>query len=124
MILRMMTLILPNTSGEQRKKNVLRDVYRQKLVGLVPVDGKTWIKAGAQLVEDANAPPPMAMLGHVTAIAFSPEMDMPIALALMSGGLKHEGRELDAAFPLKDSSVRVRIVSPHFIDPEGKRMHV
>ena len=113
-----------NVGIQRERKNVLRDVYRQKLVGLVPVDGKTWIKAGAQLVEDANAPPPMAMLGHVTAIAFSPEMDMPIALALMSGGLKHEGRELDAAFPLKDSSVRVRIVSPHFIDPEGKRMHV
>ncbi len=96
---------------------------RQKLVGLRPVDGATWIKAGAQLIEDGAAAPPVQMLGHVTAVAFSPELNTPIALALLSGGMAHAGAALEAAYPLTGESVPVRVVSPHFLDPEGTRMH-
>ena len=46
-----------------------------------------------------------------------------IALALYQGGLKNEGTEIVCAFPLRDELVRARIVSPHFIDPEGARLH-
>ena len=102
----------------------LIDPSRPAVVGLVPVDGKTWIKAGAQLVENPNATPPVAMLGHVTSIAYSGEFDHPIALALLSGGKEREGDELYAAFPLRDESVKVRVVSPHFFDPDGERMRV
>jgi sarcosine oxidase subunit alpha len=102
----------------------LVDPSRPAIVGLVPVDGKTWIKAGAQLVEDPHAPPPVAMLGHVTSIAYSGELDHPIALALLSDGKDREGGELYAAFPLRNEAVRVRVVSPHFVDPDGERMRV
>jgi sarcosine oxidase subunit alpha len=97
---------------------------RPAIVGLVPVDGKTWIKAGAQLVENSDAPPPVVMLGHVTSIAFSGEMGHPIALALLSGGKDRHGDELYAAFPLSHEAVKVRVVSPHFVDPDGERMRV
>ena len=100
------------------------DPSRPAIVGLVPVDGKTWIKAGAQLVENPDAPPPVAMLGHVTSIAYSGVLDHPIALALLSGGRDREGDELYAAFALKEEEVRVRVVSPHFVDPDGERMRV
>ena len=30
---------------------------------------------------------------------------------------------LIAAFPLKNEQVRLKIVSPHFIDKEGTRLH-
>ena len=100
------------------------DPSRPAIVGLVPVDGKTWIKAGAQLVENPDAPPPVAMLGHVTSIAYSGALDHPIALALLSGGRDREGDELYAAFALKEEAVRVRVVSPHFVDPDGERMRV
>jgi methylglutamate dehydrogenase subunit C len=46
-----------------------------------------------------------------------------IALGLYQGGLRHEGEEIVCAFPLKDEQVRARIVSPHFIDREGARLH-
>ena len=88
------------------------------------MDGKTWIRAGSQLVENPDAAPPVAMLGHVTSIAYSGELDHPIALALLSGGKERNGDELYAAFPLGNEAVKVRVVSPHFIDPDGERMRV
>jgi sarcosine oxidase subunit alpha len=51
-------------------------------------------------------------------------LNKTIALALYSGGLKHEGEEIICAYPLRDEQVRVRIVSPVFIDPSGERLHV
>lgn len=100
----------------------LIDRSRPSLVGLVPVDGESWIKAGAQLVENPDAPPPVAMQGHVTSIAYSCVLDHPIALALLTGGKQREGDELFAAFSLRGEAVKVRVVSPHFVDPDGKRM--
>jgi methylglutamate dehydrogenase subunit C len=37
--------------------------------------------------------------------------------------LKHEGKDIVCAFPLKNENVRARIVSPHFIDREGARLN-
>jgi len=102
----------------------LIDPFRPAIVGLVPVDGKTRIKAGAQLVENPDAPPPVVMLGHVTSIAYSGELDHPIALALLSGGKERQGDELYAAYPLESEAVKVRVVSSHFVDPDGERMRV
>ena len=45
------------------------------------------------------------------------------ALGLFDGGLKHEGEEIIAAFPLKNEQARLKIVSPHFIDKEGARLN-
>jgi sarcosine oxidase subunit alpha len=61
--------------------------------------------------------------GYITSVTWSVELGNTIALALFDGGLKHEGEEVIAAFPLKGEEVRLRIVSPHFIDKEGKRLH-
>ncbi len=61
--------------------------------------------------------------GYITSVTWSIELDKYIALGLFQGGLKHVGEEIICAFPLKDEQVRARIVSPHFIDPKGERLH-
>ncbi|MEZ5773302.1 MAG: sarcosine oxidase subunit alpha family protein [Hyphomicrobiaceae bacterium] len=61
--------------------------------------------------------------GYITSVTWSTELNRTIALGLYEGGLAHEGEEIIAAFPLKDEQVRLRIVSPHFIDREGKRLN-
>jgi sarcosine oxidase subunit alpha len=101
----------------------LTDPKRKRLVGLVPVDGRTRIRAGAQIVADPRAPAPVEMLGHVTSACFSATLNHPIAMALVSGGLARRGEVLHAAFPLRNESVAVRVVDPVFVDPEGKRLH-
>jgi heterotetrameric sarcosine oxidase alpha subunit len=99
------------------------DPARKKLVGLVPVNGRTRLRAGAHLVEDAAARPPVPMLGHVTSPAFSPTLGHPIALAFLSGGLARKGQILHAAFPLAGETVPVRVVDPVFVDPKGERLN-
>jgi len=65
----------------------LEDVRRPRFVGLVPVDGRTRIKAGAHLVEDPDRPPPVPRLGHVSSSAYlSPTVGHPIALGFVSTG--------------------------------------
>jgi sarcosine oxidase subunit alpha len=61
--------------------------------------------------------------GYITSVTWSIELDKYIALGLVQGGLKHVGEEIVCAFPLKDEQVKARIVSPHFIDPKGERLH-
>jgi sarcosine oxidase subunit alpha len=61
--------------------------------------------------------------GYITSVTWSTELNKFIALGLYQGGLEHEGQEIVCAFPLKNEEVRARIVSPHFIDREGVRLH-
>ena len=61
--------------------------------------------------------------GYITSVTWSTELNKFIALGLYKGGLKHEGEEIIAAFPLKNEQARLKIVSPHFIDKEGARLH-
>jgi sarcosine oxidase subunit alpha len=100
----------------------LRDRGRKRLVGLVPLDRAQRLRAGAQLVADAGAKPPVAMLGVVTSAALSPMLGHSVALALLEGGLARKGERLVAAFPLAGESVPVEVVAPVFVDPEGRRV--
>lgn len=61
--------------------------------------------------------------GYITSVTWSTERNKFIALGLYRGGLKHEGEEIIAAFPLKNEQAKLKIVSPHFIDKEGARLH-
>ena len=61
--------------------------------------------------------------GYITSVTWSTELNKFIALALYDDGLKHEGEDIICAFPLKNENVKARIVSPHFIDIHGARLH-
>jgi glycine cleavage system aminomethyltransferase T len=99
------------------------DPSRPTLVGLIPVDGHTAIPAGAQLVERTDAPPPVAMLGYVTSVTYSPALGHPIALALLADGAKRLDQTIIAASPMTNTSVAVRIVRSSFYDPQGARQN-
>lgn len=99
----------------------LLDPNRPKLVGLMPKDGKTPLRAGAQIVADPHARAPVPMIGRVSSPAFSPTLDRPIALGFVAGGLKRKGETLHAMFPLKDEVVPVEVVETVFYDPKGER---
>jgi sarcosine oxidase subunit alpha len=101
----------------------LLDPKRLRLVGLLPEDGRSPIRAGAQIIEDPAAPTPLPILGHVTSADLSPMLEKPIALALVSGGLERKGQTLHATYPLKGETVAVVVTDPVFFDPEGKRLH-
>jgi heterotetrameric sarcosine oxidase alpha subunit len=106
------------------ERPALADATRPRFVGLEPIDGVTPIPAGAQLIADARAKPPVPMLGHVTSATFSPTLRRPIALALLAGGLARKGETVTAAAPLNGVTVLARVVDPVFYDPAGERLHV
>ena len=107
----------------QMGRDGLVDPERPKLVGLVPVDGKTRPRGGAILVADPDAPPPVAKLGRVSSSAYlSPNLGHPVALGFVEGGLRRKGETVWAVYPLRGERVEVRIVEPVFWDPEGERL--
>jgi 1-acyl-sn-glycerol-3-phosphate acyltransferase len=104
-------------------KPAYTDPARPKLVGLVPVDGRTRIPAGSILVDDPDASLPMDKLGHVSSSAYlSPTVGHPIALGFVSGGLARKGETVWAVFPLRDLKIEARITDPVFVDPNGERL--
>ena len=94
---------------------------RKILVGLRSADDKTPIPHGAQLVEQPTYTTPVPMLGHVTSVAYSPNLKAFIALALLANGAELQEQILYAVSPLTRQTVPVQIVDPVFIDPERER---
>jgi len=116
-----------------QRDDFLRD-DRKQFVGLVPVDGVTKLMQGAQLVaKDApdfagtlaagKAEQPIEMLGHITSTGYSPELDHPIALGLVTGGRAKLGTVVSMRDPVRGNRCEVKIVEPVFIDPKGERLH-
>jgi sarcosine oxidase subunit alpha len=91
-------------------------------VGLVPVEPQARFDAGAILCE------PGKLRGHgvgwVSSVADSPTLGGWIGLGFAAGGVEAwAGRTLVAADPVRGRTTALRVVSPHFFDPEGARMH-
>ena len=101
----------------------LTDPERPRLVGLVPEDGTTRLRAGAQIVADSRVPPPVEAIGRITSVADSPVLDYPIALGFLVGGMARKGETMHALFPLAEQWVPVRVTDPVFYDPAGERLH-
>ncbi len=104
-------------------REALTSADRKKFVGFVPLDGKTSLKAGSQIVANAHAAPPVEMVGHVTSTGYCVEKDHPIALGLIKGGLEAwEDKTVYMSYPLRNLTVPMKVVHPVFVDPEGERL--
>jgi len=105
-------------------KPAFTDPDRPKLVGLVPVDGKTRIRAGAILVEDPDHPTPVPKSGWVSSSAYlSPTVGHPMALGFCARGRERIGGRIWAVFPLRGEVIECEIREPVFYDPKGERLH-
>jgi sarcosine oxidase subunit alpha len=95
---------------------------RIQLVGIVSLDNRP-LDGGAHIVEELDEENPHGSIGHVTACCYSPALGKYIALALVKGGKARHGTRAFVSDPLRDRFGPVEIVSHHFYDPEGSRMH-
>lgn len=94
---------------------------RKQLVGLRPVDGRTVLKEGAQLVGSARVTAPVPMQGHVSSSYWADASGGPIALALLKGGRNRHG---EVIYAWSDgATVACEVCPPIFYDPEGARLH-
>lgn len=97
----------------------LCDPTRWQLVGLIPEDRKTPLPPGAKLVDGKSD----HYLGELTSTTWSPILQIPIALGLLSGGRSRHGERLYATSPLAGQHVPVIVGGSTFVDPEGARLH-
>lgn len=94
----------------------------RRLVGLVPVDPTEKVVPGAHLFTEGTAQDMAGDQGWITSACHSPHVGSSIGLGFLSGGDARMGEILVAANPLEGQSARLRVVSPHFVDPEGGRL--
>lgn len=103
-----------------RREGMLAEPRR--LVGLVPVDAAEPVTAGAHLFAEGAAQVTETDLGWITSACYSPHLGSAIGLGFLAEGPARMGQVVIAANPLQGQAVRLRVVSPHFIDPEGGRL--
>jgi sarcosine oxidase subunit alpha len=119
---RMASTRKPFVGSALRMRPDLQRKDRPQIVGLVPVVPGETFKGGSILCEPGDE------AGHgsgwVTSVTESPSLGHWVGLGFVRGGLDAwQGRELVAADPIRDRSTRVKVVAPHFLDPEGARLH-
>lgn len=111
----------PYVGRELRERPGLRAEERWSLIGLECLEPGRRLRGGSILFAAGDAIEGHGR-GYITSVTWSTELGKYIALGLYQGGLRHEGREIVCAYPLKGEAVRARIVSPVFIDPAGERL--
>ncbi len=112
----------PYIGKELRFREDYQKPERWSLVGLELMEPDKRLRGGSILFAASDEIKGHGR-GYVTSVTWSTELNKFIALGLYNGGLKHEGEAIIAAFPLKNEQVKLKIVSPHFIDKDGARLH-
>jgi sarcosine oxidase subunit alpha len=112
----------PFVGSAMMDREGLADENRIRLLGIVALDRQP-LGGGAHIVEKAGRDEPNESIGHITAVCYSPALSKYIGLALVKGGKARHGQRAYTADPLRGRYGPVEIVSHHFFDPDGSRMH-
>ncbi|WP_405401856.1 sarcosine oxidase subunit alpha family protein [Paracoccus sp. Ld10] len=95
---------------------------RRVLVGLQPVDADAPVVAGSHLFADGAAQSTETDQGWISSACYSPHVGSQIGLGFLMDGGARMGEVVTAANPLAGQQIRLRVVSAHFVDPEGGRL--
>ncbi|WP_454617729.1 sarcosine oxidase subunit alpha family protein [Bradyrhizobium cenepequi] len=101
----------------------LVDPERPALVGIQPIDRAARLRAGAHVLARGAKATMENDEGYVTSVAFSPMLGHWIGLGFIKRGPARIGERVRAYDPVRGGDIEVEIVSPIFLDPEGKRLH-
>jgi len=105
-----------------RKRGVLSADDREMLVGFFPINENETFNAGTIVCEKNNIKG--QGVGRITSVTHSPELGHWIGIGFVKGGLaKWKDITLVGADPVRNKQMEIKVVSPHMIDPEGKRMY-
>ena len=105
-----------------RKRGVLGDSNREKLVGIFPKDKQQTFDAGTIICKKNEVKG--FGIGRITSVTHSPELGHWIGLGFISGGFeKWKNITVIGSDPVRNNELALEIVSPHMVDPEGERLH-
>ena len=94
-----------------------------RLVGLKPLDRSATLTAGAHFLDKDSPPRADHDLGWMSSVAYSPIMQSSIGLGFVERGHERLGSVVRAVDFVRGTDIEVEVTSPHFIDPEGERLH-
>ncbi|MDX8455293.1 sarcosine oxidase subunit alpha family protein [Mesorhizobium sp. VK9D] len=103
-----------------RREGLVADSRR--LVGLRPVTPNGSVVSGAHLFDERCLQNLDTDQGWITSACYSPHAGSMIGLGFLENGEARIGDIIVAANPLEGQSERLRVVAPHFVDPEGVRL--
>ena len=98
----------------------LNDGY--SLVGIKPLNKKDVLVAGSHLFLNGSEINAKFDQGYITSASYSPTLESSIALGLLKRGDKRIGESIKVINLLAKSNTEAKVVSPHFIDPNGERL--
>jgi glycine cleavage system aminomethyltransferase T/NADPH-dependent 2,4-dienoyl-CoA reductase/sulfur reductase-like enzyme len=112
----------PFIGSAMMNREGLTDPKRWSLVGVISLSGEK-LRGGSHVVEGTRDNPGRG-IGHLTAMCYSPLFGKYIGLALVENGTAHIGTRAYATDPARSGThIPIEIVSHHFYDPKGERMH-
>jgi sarcosine oxidase subunit alpha len=111
----------PYIGRELLQRPMLRGSERWGLVGIECLEPGKSLRGGSILFAGTDKVAGHGR-GYITSVTWSTELKKFIALGLYQGGLRHSGKEIVCAFPLRGELVKARIVNPMFIDARGERL--
>ncbi len=92
------------------------------LVGFIADNPKDTLHNGAHFSAEFGKAGPNEDLGHMSSVAYSPELKHWVGLGFIAGGKSRIGETVYARDFVRNHHVKVKIVSPHFVDPDGERL--
>jgi sarcosine oxidase subunit alpha len=93
-----------------------------KLVGFVPVRTDDPVPAGAHLMNTGSPVDAGHDQGYITSACFSPNLNCHIGIGFLKAGDTRIGEVVRLVSPLTGQDHNVKVVSAHFVDPEGERL--
>lgn len=93
-----------------------------RLVGVMPVDASQTVLSGAHVFDKHVEAVAAQDLGWVSSSAYSPNLESSIGLAFVKQGDRRLGEEIRLISAVDGVDMAARLVSPHFVDPEGGRL--
>ena len=100
----------------------LVDPDRPRMVGLRPVGAVKTLHAGAHVFALTAPAVRREDQGHVTSVAFSPDLGTEIGLGFVKRGPERIGERMRVVDHLRGVETEIEICSPVFVDPEGGRL--
>ncbi|MEJ6394910.1 sarcosine oxidase subunit alpha family protein [Gymnodinialimonas sp. 2305UL16-5] len=106
-----------------QQRSFMDNPDRWQLVGLETLDGSVLPHAILAVTKGKTANGQALTEGRVTSSYYSPTLSRGIAMGLVHNGPNRMGEILDFV-DLGNKSIRAKIVSPVFYDPEGEKQNV
>ena len=94
------------------------------MVGFLPVNPKDRLTNGAHFIPTGETASPESDHGYMSSVAWSPMLGTYIGLGFLKDGKNRMGETIQAKDFMRNNHVVVKVVSPHFFDPDGERLRV